>query len=142
MYLIFMKRKKPGPAKGQKIADVKRSAFGVRLFEIRKRKGITQEQLGEKIGVSKRVIAFYEGNHNGPPPDLLKKMSEALGITVSYLVGESPLKEVGIDLKPTIRKYVNKLKALPPKQQQTAFRMLDALLAESGITISSDDGEE
>jgi transcriptional regulator with XRE-family HTH domain len=134
MYLLVMKKQKPGPAKGQKFSEVKRSVFGTRLYEIRKRKGLTQIQLGERIGVSKRVIAFYEGNHSGPPPELLKKMSIALDITVSYLVGESPLKEVGVELRPTLRKYVDKLRRLPPKQQQTAFKMIDALIAESGIS--------
>lgn len=127
-----MKKKKPGPSKGKKHTEVKRSPFGTRLFDIRKRRGITQSQLGEKVGVSKRVVAFYEGDHSGPPPDLLKKLSDALGITVSYLLGESPLKEIGDTLKPTLRKYINKLKCLPPKEQNTAFRMIDALATQSG----------
>lgn len=140
MYLIFMKTHKPGPPKGRTHKDVKRSAFGKKLFEVRRRKGLTQTQLGEKIGVTKRVIAFYEGNTDGPPPDLLKKMADALAVTVSYLVGETPTKQVGIDVKPTVRKYVKKLQKLPQKQQQTAFRIIDALAAESGI--DADEGED
>jgi transcriptional regulator with XRE-family HTH domain len=142
MYLCFMATKKPGPPKGQSHKDVKRSTFGGKLFEVRRRKGLTQKQLGEKIGVSKRVVAFYEGDTEGPPPDLLKKIADALGVTVSYLVGESPIKQVGVDLKPTVRRYVSKLQKLPQKQQQTAFRIIDALAAESGIATDTEDEEE
>lgn len=137
MYLNLMKTKKPGPPKGQSHKEVQRSAFGSKLYEVRKRKGFTQTQLGDKIGVSKRVIAFYEGDNEGPPPDVLKMLADALNVTVSYLVDESPIKRVGIDVKPTVRKYATKLQLLPLKQQQTAFRIIDALAAESGISSAA-----
>jgi transcriptional regulator with XRE-family HTH domain len=128
-----MKIKKPGPPKGQKQTEVKRSPFGERLYKIRKARGMTQETVGEKIGVSKRVIAFYEGNHNGPEPDLLKKIASALNVTVSYLLGESILKNIEPEVPPSLRKHVDKLKKLPPKDQKTAIRMIDALAAQNGI---------
>ena len=34
--------------------------FGPRLAQIRKGRGISQEALGEAVGVSQRVIAYYE----------------------------------------------------------------------------------
>jgi len=35
--------------------------FRKRLANLRKSKGLTQQQLGDKIDVSKRVIVYYEG---------------------------------------------------------------------------------
>jgi len=40
--------------------------FGKRLSDLRKALGLTQKQLGEKVGVSNRVIAYYEGETDYP----------------------------------------------------------------------------
>ena len=60
--------------------------FGKRLSELRKSKGLTQHQLGDKIGVSKRVIAYYERETNNLPANLIIPLSKALGISVKVLL--------------------------------------------------------
>jgi transcriptional regulator with XRE-family HTH domain len=117
--------KKPGPKKGQKHSQIKRSAFGERLFKIRKARGITQQELGEKIGVTKRVIASYESTKNSPSPDIIKKIAKILNVTTSHILGESPLKTIKSDIKPSVRKYVDALQKLPPKDQKAIFHMIE-----------------
>ncbi len=127
-----MKKKKPGPQKGTKHADVERSAFGLRLFNARKARGITQQELANKIGITKRMIANYEGTSEGPTVERLTELAQALGVTVSYLLGESTQKNIEPEVPPTLRKHIDKLKSLPPKDQKTAIRMIDALAAQNG----------
>ena len=127
-----MNKKKPGPAKGRKHSQVKRSVFGERLFRIRKARGITQEKLGEKVGVTKRVIAFYEGDKEEPPPDLLKKIAKALNVTVSHMLGESPLKTIKNEIKPSLRKHIEALQNLPTKDQKTILRMIELAAQNNG----------
>jgi transcriptional regulator with XRE-family HTH domain len=131
-YFYIMKTKKPGPPKGQKHVEVKRSAFGDRLYKIRKARGITQQELGDKIGVTKRVIAFYEGDHAGPTPELLQKMTAGLNVPVSHLLGQKPIQDIKETIKPSLRKYIDTLQKLPPKDQKAAIRMIDALAAQNG----------
>jgi transcriptional regulator with XRE-family HTH domain len=126
-----MKQKKPGPPKGQKHVEVQRSAFGERLYKIRKARGLTQQQLGEKIGVTKRVIAFYEGNHEGPTPELLKKMAEGLKVTISHLLGQKPIQEIKDTIKPSLRKYIDTLQTLSPQDLKAVLRMIE-LAARNG----------
>ena len=120
-----MKTKKPGPHKGQKHAEVKRSAFGDRLCKIRKARGITQQEFGDKIGVSKRVIAFYEGNREGPTPILLQKMASGLNVTVAHLLGKMPIQDIKETIKPSLRKYIDMLQNLPPKEMKVILHMIE-----------------
>jgi len=61
--------------------------FGKRLAKLRKTNGLTQQALGDKIGVSKRVIAYYEGETKYPPAHLIIPLAKALKITTDELLG-------------------------------------------------------
>ena len=128
---LFMKRKKPGPQKGTRHSDVKRTVIGLRLFNARKARGITQQELADKIGMTKRMIANYEGTSEGPTVERLSELAHALGVTVSYLLGESTQKNIEPEIPPALRKHVDKLKNLSPKDQKAAIRMIDALAAQN-----------
>jgi transcriptional regulator with XRE-family HTH domain len=126
-----MKRKKPGPAKGQKHTDIKRSPFGERLFRARKARGFSQQELGAKAFLSKRMVSRYEGDFAGPPMDTLTRLAQALNVTVSYLLGESTLKVIKDDVKPNLRKHINTLQELPPKEQKTILNMIEIAAAKN-----------
>lgn len=53
---------------------------------IRKNKGYSQEELAEKIHVTRQTISKWENGQSVPDADLLKAMSEELGVTVSELM--------------------------------------------------------
>lgn len=128
-----MKRTKPGPQKGTKHSDVKRSPFGQRLFTARKARGITQQELADQLEITKRMVANYEGDSEGPAVERLTAIAKALNVTVSYLLGESTQKNMEPEVPATLRKHVEKLKRLPLKDQKTAIRMIEALAAQNGV---------
>ena len=45
--------------------------IGERIKELRKKNGWTQEQVADKIGVTKSVVSFYERNNRTPSPEML-----------------------------------------------------------------------
>ena len=55
--------------------------------ELRISLGLTQQQLGDLIGVNKASICGYEKNTKKPKYDKLIKLSEALNTTPNYLMG-------------------------------------------------------
>lgn len=59
--------------------------FGNRLASFRKDAGFTQEQLAQKAGVSRRRIAYYEGETQHPPTTILPKLAVALGVSTDAL---------------------------------------------------------
>ncbi len=63
--------------------------IGIFLKELRNEKGMTQEQLGEKIGVSNKTISRWETGQYMPPVDCLSLLSDIYDISINeILVGE------------------------------------------------------
>src|SRR3990172_3130834 len=67
--------------------------FRNRLTALRKEQGLTQTQLGEKVGVSCRVIAYYEGETVYPPAHLIEPLAKALNISTDELLGVKAIKQ-------------------------------------------------
>ena len=60
----------------------------------RKAKGLTQEQLGERLGVSNKTVSRWENGNYMPDLSLLEPLSRELGITLNELLaGEAIEKE-------------------------------------------------
>ena len=68
-------------------------SIGKFIAELRKQKGLTQEQLGEQIGVSNKTVSRWETGVYMPPADALMKMSELFGVTVNELLSGKRLSE-------------------------------------------------
>lgn len=60
--------------------------FGFFLQTARKDLGMTQSQLGEKLGVTDKAISRWERGVGFPDISLLEPLAEALGITVTELM--------------------------------------------------------
>ena len=58
--------------------------FGRKIREMRKKKGITLTQLGDKIDLTQSYLSYIENGKKGmPKPETIKKL--AYGLNVSYL---------------------------------------------------------
>ncbi|MCI9365377.1 MAG: helix-turn-helix domain-containing protein [Clostridia bacterium] len=74
--------------------DVKK--IGEFISKNRKLKGLTQEQLGEKLGVSNKTISRWENGNYMPDLSLLKPLSEELGISLNELLSGEKIEEENI----------------------------------------------
>lgn len=63
----------------------KRMSLGKFISSRRKIRGLTQEDLSNRVGVSKSAIAKWETDRGIPDRDNLKKLSEVLDISVDDL---------------------------------------------------------
>lgn len=61
--------------------------MGNRIRSARKRAGLTQAEVAEKIGISWQGIAQWETGKRNPKIDTLKKIAQALSIPVEELTG-------------------------------------------------------
>ena len=57
-----------------------------RLFEYRKANGFSQEELAEKIGVSRQAISKWERSESSPDTDNLIALANLYGITIDELL--------------------------------------------------------
>lgn len=63
--------------------------FGEKIKAERKKLGLTQIELGERIGVTNRVITSYENGKSFPRTrEAYKKIADALGVNVNYLLSD------------------------------------------------------
>jgi transcriptional regulator with XRE-family HTH domain len=60
--------------------------FGMRLKELREQKGLTQEALAEKIGVSRGYLSRLEMGRHDPSLSLLRRLARALMVDVAKLL--------------------------------------------------------
>ena len=64
--------------------------IGNRIYKYRREKGLTQEELAEKLGVSSQAVSKWENDVSCPDISLLPQLCKILGITTDVLLtGES-----------------------------------------------------
>lgn len=59
--------------------------IGKFILKCRKEKGLTQEQLGEKLGVTYKSVSKWENARSLPDPSLYKELCDILGISLTEL---------------------------------------------------------
>lgn len=59
--------------------------LGKRIQRLRKKAGLTQEQLAEKVGISMKYVQFIENARRIPALKTLYKIARALGVKSSDL---------------------------------------------------------
>ena len=62
-----------------------------RIQQLRKRKGISQEELADRIGVSRQAVSKWESGQTSPDLEKIVLLSEFFEVTTDYLLkGVSP----------------------------------------------------
>ena len=72
--------------------------IGERIKELRKKNGWTQEQVADKIGVTKSVVSFYERNNRTPSPEMLVKFAQLYEVSADYLLGIEEVDDNHLDV--------------------------------------------
>jgi len=60
--------------------------FAMRLKTLREARGLTQEELAAKVGVSRAYLARLEMGRHDPPLSRLRKLARALRVKIAQLV--------------------------------------------------------
>lgn len=66
------------------------NTIGERIKHHRKRLGMTQEQLAERMGVTPQAVSKWETNQSCPDISALPQLAELFGISVDELLGKEP----------------------------------------------------
>lgn len=61
---------------------------GAKIKEIRKRKGLTQKQLGDLCGIADANIRKYENGKQNPKMETLQKIADALGVPLLEFIDD------------------------------------------------------
>ena len=72
---------------------------GIRLAKLRKEKGLSQQELGNMVGVSKSAICCYEKEMRCPPIEIILEFMHIFAVSADYLLGADKLVEVNVGNK-------------------------------------------
>ena len=61
--------------------------LGTRLKELRKERGLTQEQLAERLSVAFQTVSKWENGVSNPDFSLIAPLAEALQVSTDELLG-------------------------------------------------------
>lgn len=64
-------------------------SFGETLKNVRKQRSLTQEELAEKLGVSRQAISKWESDNGYPETEKLLLLSKTLNISLDYLMNDA-----------------------------------------------------
>ena len=76
------------------VAAVSSGRLGGRVRELRRRRGLTLEELAELSGVSRAMISKLERGEKNPTLVVAAKLAEGLGVTLSQLAGMEERREI------------------------------------------------
>ena len=67
--------------------------LGENILKLRKQNGLSQEQLGDQVGVTRQTISNWELGETAPNPEQLKALSKVLNVSIDELL-DNEVKEV------------------------------------------------
>ena len=115
-------------------ANRRKETFGQRLARFRRAAGLTQQQVADETGISRRMIAHYETQAAAPPALVLPKLARVFQVTVDELLDvtkppaepdEAPRSTVDLRLWRKLRQ----IQRLPPQKRRAVIQVLDGFLA-------------
>ena len=94
------------------------------IADLRKEKGWSQADLASQTDISQVMVGKYERGDAVPSIEVAKKIADAFGVSLDYLVGEG--QNVSFDKK--ILERIKALQLLEPEKRNTLFDLIDTYI--------------
>ncbi|MBN1575492.1 MAG: helix-turn-helix transcriptional regulator [Chitinispirillaceae bacterium] len=111
----------------------KTSPFGKRLAAVRKARGLSQRDLAQKVGISYRMIAYYEAQTSRPPAEKLTVLANALKVSTDELLGHVSM-SVHEPANSRLWKRLQVVEQLPPQAQKQVVELIELLAKNQAAT--------
>jgi transcriptional regulator with XRE-family HTH domain len=100
--------------------------FGKRMLDARKKRKMSQDELGKTIKVHAPIIGRYERDEVKPSIETATKIAEALEVSLDYLTGLSDL-----ELDKTIVDTIMDIQQLDSKDKTHIMTTINALVRDA-----------
>ena len=97
--------------------------FGEHISTLRKRKGLSQNELGKLAGTSGDIIGKYERDEVKPSIEVASRIADILEVSLDFLLGKTSVVVDKISLK-----RLQDIELLPEADKQNIFYTLDSLI--------------
>jgi transcriptional regulator with XRE-family HTH domain len=99
--------------------------LGEKITKLKKLKNLSQVALAEVTGISRDAISKYERGDSVPSVDYAKRIADALGVSLDYLVSDSDKEDV---LDNDAVKRIKEIQNLPLSEKDKIYSVVDALI--------------
>ena len=108
--------------------EVSAETIGERLARLRKTRGLTQQQLADKIGIGQTLITDYERSRIRLYDEMIIRFALALQVTTDEILGMKDSKH--LEKQPSLRlmKRLIAIDELPEPKKKAILKTLDDLL--------------
>ena len=112
-------------------------SIGIRIASMRKKRGITQVQLAETVGISQKLVSSYEVGRITLSSEMLLRIATALRVSSDMLLGIKKDDEVMAD-NPSLKimRRLIKIDQIPSNQQKALLKNIDMFLKASEMDKS------
>ena len=101
--------------------------FGQLMSKHRQDRGMSQAELGQRVGASRGMIAYYESPKN-PTLEFIEKVAAAFDVSVNDLVGAGGERKRKPGPASRIEQLAEELTKLPKNKQRLIVQMLEGFL--------------
>lgn len=125
-----------------------KETFGQRLARLRKAKGLTQEDIAEKIMISSQAVSKWENDLSAPDIQTLITLSEILSVSLDELMGKEVEKATTFlnpQEKKDFSKMTLKIKVLSKNNDKVSINIPMALVQvclETGMELPQINGSK
>ena len=102
--------------------------FGRRLARLRKAAGYSQRALAAELGISQRMVAYYESQTEHPPTHLLPSLADALSLTTHPLLGREAVSPRKAPKNQQLLRRLRTVESLPAAERRQVLHLIDALV--------------
>ncbi len=105
--------------------------FGQNLIRLRKERGLSQQDLANNTGLTKRMISYYENEVVNPPIEKVKILAKALKVSINELLDtkkqiSSKSKFAQIDTR-TLKK-IEQILSLSQNERHMVYAFVESLI--------------
>ncbi|MDM5430772.1 MULTISPECIES: helix-turn-helix domain-containing protein [Bacillus cereus group] len=104
------------------------NVFGKRLKELRKTHKMTQQDLADKISLSKSIVSKYESGVAKPSYEALAELSQVFNVSSDYLTGKTNSFYKDTEKEKQINDLLQKFDKLDPEKREKIIKVIDTLL--------------
>jgi transcriptional regulator with XRE-family HTH domain len=102
--------------------------FGERLAKLRKAAGYTQVEFAQEVGITQRMVAYYEAPDAQPPAHLMPQMATALGVSADVLLGLAEPRRPKKLATNRLERRLMEIEKLDPKAKRQITQLLDSFI--------------
>lgn len=116
------------PRLGNYVAPVDEKTIARKLRELRTRRGMTQVELAEKVGIDQTLLSTYERGTVRLHAAMVAALAKALRTTTDELLGLKEPKDTGLVKDRRFLRRLEQIDRLPRRKKDALLTTIDAFL--------------